>query len=250
MLINRYNPSECAQQLASLLAGALHPALLLLDGALNPDILKLLRRHQLPWFSVFAQGQSGDKTLLKASPLLLPCPDTGSPALRQLLEACNGLPMVSIWVTPERVEQLGERLHPWCVVKADDQYFNLRFPDTRRLPDIAAVLTPEQSAQLFGPASHCVYLGRDGQWQVLRHDGQNAAPAPKVELDAPQTLALIRAAEADETLHLLRRNSQLPDCTPQIQYQCLHETLNQADRAHIQAPDARYTLCQQALATL
>jgi hypothetical protein len=61
--------------------------------------------------------------------------------------------MVSAIVTLETFVELVDRLAAWCVVEVDDQYFNFRFPDTRRLPDILGVLKPEQIGALLGRKS-------------------------------------------------------------------------------------------------
>jgi hypothetical protein len=79
-----------------------------------------------------------------------------------LLDKCSGWPMMCAIETPESQAELAARLAAWCVVEVDDQRFNFRFPDTRRLPAIFDALTPTQRAEFAGPRD-AVVLHRPGR---------------------------------------------------------------------------------------
>jgi hypothetical protein len=101
-----------------------------------------------------------------------------NPALDALLAKCSGFPMISAIETVEGQLDLAERLAAWCVVQLDGQFFNFRFPDTRRLPGIFAALTPHQQSQLTGPASRWSYIDRSGLWRELAVSGKPASHGP------------------------------------------------------------------------
>lgn len=220
---------------------------LLLDGALNPAILRRVRRSGLPWLSIFTQSNDGSDDLMAASPLLVQFDALAFEPVSKLLSHCDGMPMASLWRSPESLQALAQRLYPWCVVKADDMYFNLRYPDTRRLKDIVAVLNDTQHQQLFGPATRCLLPLRGGGWECLPVSSSDMAAAEKVELDQAQTLALIRAGEADETLYQLQYHSHISPAVLADHYPSVESALQQADRAGLHAPDSRFTHCLAAL---
>ncbi|MCD4487310.1 DUF4123 domain-containing protein [Chromobacterium vaccinii] len=220
---------------------------LLFDGALNPKLLQQLRRSGFLWRSVFTQSDDGDEQLMAASPLLMEWQASQQASVERLLMQCDGLPMVSVWHSTESLPELAARLLPWCVVKADDQHFNLRFPDTRRLKGIVGVLDDEQRGQFFGPATLCAAPTRFGAWETLTLPREPLEAADKVTLNAEQTLALIRDGEEDETLFQLQfhraiRPNVLADCYPVVE-----QALSQADKNGIDAPDDRYQSCLDAL---
>lgn len=216
----------------------------LFDGAGESGLFKLLRRGDLPWLSVFTQGQEGERRLLAASPLLVRV--EGAEDLLRLLRRCDGLPMVSLWSTTETLGQLGARLLPWCVVKADDQYLHLRFPDTRRLPDLVQILSDEQRSQFFGPCSACWYPARGGGWQSLGVPGQFVPAAERVELDTAQTCQLIRNAEPDEVLYrMVMGGLDLAGYPPGELHERIQQALIDADKAGTEDAAERYRLCQK-----
>lgn len=245
-LIHSFDVAELEQLLAQQ-AEENDNSYLLLDGALNPKVLRRLRASGLPWLSVFTQSDDGVEELMAASPLLAQFEMESFVQLCRLLEFCDGMPMVSVWRTPENLIELAQRLLPWCVVKADDQHFNLRFPDTRRLLDIVGVLSDEQHAQFFGPASLCLLPLREGGWLNLPVPVCEEKPANKVELDQIQTLALIRAGEADETLFQMQFHSHIAPAVLADCYPVAERALQQADREGVDAPDERYMRCMAAL---
>lgn len=221
---------------------------LLLDGALQPKLLPRLNKSGLSWLSIFTLDRNDQEELMAVSPLLVEWSPADWTEVCQLLAFCDGLPMVSIWHSPEALPQLAARLQPWCVVDADGSFFNLRFPDSRRLEDLGRILSDEQRGQFFGPANCCLLPNRNGKgWLALEMAKTAGAVAEKVVLTATQTCQLIRAAEADEILYQLHFHSRinppvLADCYPAAE-----RALQQADREGVDAPDERYMRCMAAL---
>ncbi|CDG83774.1 DUF4123 domain-containing protein [Janthinobacterium agaricidamnosum] len=174
---------------------------LLLDGVFIPGLYRTMQRKmapdQKPTLLFEALPSCNDKTR-DVSPFLLAY--RGQPQLSKLLSACSGWPMVSAIVTTESAEQLGRRLAAWCVVEADSQRFNFRFPDTRRLPGIFNALTGEQRAMLCGPASTWFYIGRNGDWATLDVPQVMAPLAESPTLEAGQFGVMVDDSEADGML--------------------------------------------------
>jgi hypothetical protein len=123
--------------------------------------------------------------------------------LRTLLEKCSGWPMICAIETSESQAELTERLAAWCVVEVDDQRFNFRFPDTRRLPAIFGALSDEQRATLAGPATRWSYIARSGKWEELAVTGTPGAIADRPRLDDQQFAKLVNDSEADEVISIL-----------------------------------------------
>lgn len=123
--------------------------------------------------------------------------------LRTLLEKCSGWPMICAIETSESQAELNERLAAWCVVEVDDQRFNFRFPDTRRLPAIFGALSDEQRTTLAGPATRWSYISRSGKWQELGVTGTPCAIADRPRLDDHQFAKLVSDSEADEVISIL-----------------------------------------------
>lgn len=120
--------------------------------------------------------------------------------------------MVSAIETSETLAELTARLSVWCVVYADGQRFNFRFPDTRRLPGIFNALALEQQGQLAGPASHWSYIGRDGEWRELVLPATNSAIADdSPELSDQQFGRMVGDSEADEMLVRLADRGLVPE---------------------------------------
>jgi hypothetical protein len=110
--------------------------------------------------------------------------------------------MLSLIETPETLAQLSARLSAWCLVEADGQRFNFRFPDTRRLPAIFQALDSTQRAQFAGPATLWSYVSREGRWNELGVTGVGAEPAANPVLNNRQFASLVDDSRADELLSL------------------------------------------------
>lgn len=123
--------------------------------------------------------------------------------LRTLLEKCSGWPMTCAIETAEGQAELTERLAAWCVVEVDDQRFNFRFPDTRRLPAIFGALSGEQRSAFAGPATRWSYIDRSGKWQELAVPCKSYAIVGRPRLDDHQFAKLVSDSEADEVISIL-----------------------------------------------
>lgn len=171
---------------------------LLVDTAFLPNWHKRIDTGRA-WCALFDE-QSGDSELLSVSPVVV----TFTPDDHRLLSALgalSGAPALSAVVTPEPLAAWARRLAPWCVVEIDGQWFNCRFPDTRRLPGIWAALSQSQRASLAGPATAWAYIGRDGTWHTLRALPMAESPSMnEVSLTTGQFSRILADAEVDTLL--------------------------------------------------
>lgn len=176
---------------------------LLLDGVFLPGLHRKLAALS-PSLLFEALPGCTDATR-DVSPLLLAYSAAFSVAFEApWLARCSGWPMLSAIATRESQAELASRLAAWCIVEADGQRFNFRFPDTRRLPAIHAALTREQQAQLAGPAVSWSYIARDGHWRQLPVLRQDSAHAERpVVLSEQQFASLVSDSETDEILAVL-----------------------------------------------
>lgn len=187
------------------------------------------------------------------SPLLVPYTAGLSehPKLRRALQRCDGWPMVHVIRSAESLQELGQRLEAWCVVDADGQYFNFRFPDTRRLPGIWQHLSAGQRAHLVGPATAWSFIGRDGQWQALNGLPTVATQEPlDTRLTAAQFGAMVADSEADGVLTLLLNRGHTWSRPHSEVYADIAQALHIADAAGALALDdaTRIDWCEACMA--
>lgn len=182
---------------ASLPGGAhLH---LLIDSAFKPGLCTALQQAGASLACLF-DGNPGDPDVLRTvTPMLWPF-DPHQLAVQRQLAQGSGAPMISAIVSPESLSALAARLRPWCVVEVDGQWFNCRYPDTRRLPGFYAALTSDQRGHLSGPAMAWHFMGRDGQWASLDVQAQDLPPLTEVRLSKVQFAQILDDAQADEIL--------------------------------------------------
>jgi hypothetical protein len=173
---------------------------LLIDSVFVPGLHKTLATNDKELLFASLPGCSNE--VADASPFLTPYIPRNK-RMRSLLRRCRGWPMISLVETPEPFSQLAARLSAWCVVEADAQRFNFRFPDTRRLPAIFRTLDPMQRAQLAGPVTRWSFINREGSWDELQVTGVNAEAVSNPVLDGQQFAALVDDSRADEILVLL-----------------------------------------------
>lgn len=173
----------------------------LVDGVFVPGLQRMLASERRA--VLFASLPGCTEEAVDASPFLTPF-DPGDRRLEALLRRCDRWPMLSVIGTPESLQDVACRLSAWCVVEADGQRFNFRFPDTRRLPAIFHALNPAQRAQILGPATSWAYIGRDGGWHALPVESADAAIADNPALDEHQFGDLVGDSLADELTVLLR----------------------------------------------
>lgn len=198
MLIDNFSPN-CLQELDAAYharsdGAAIH---LLIDGAFLPGLHKKIAAHDI---HMLFEGLPGfNEATRDVSPFVVTyTPDDNK--LRSMLVACSGWPMVSAITSAEDTAELAKRLAAWCVVEADGEYLNFRFPDTRRLPDILAILDAVQAAEFTGPAMEWRYIGRAGEWISATIAPSQAASAVDPQLDATQFGALVASSDVDVVL--------------------------------------------------
>jgi len=249
-LIHSVDVAALQNQLQSIGRHDIHQYLLL-DGSQHPKLLRSLKKCGQPWISVFTQSHDGLDELQAISPLLVTIGPDSRAIVQTLLEICDGLPMASLWQTPETLPELAQRLYPWCVVNADGSFFNLRYADTRRLRDVDAVISDIQRGQFYGPALDCFLPDRLGAgWHAMRMADQSLAPAEKVTLDTCQTHALISAAEADEVLYQLHFHSRIQPAVLADCHDVTLRALHAADLQGIADPHERISVCLAAITSL
>lgn len=202
-------------------AGDSGDARLMLDGAFCPGLHRSIRaclRSNVSMSFLFESLPSFNDESRDVSPFVF-LHEPGNFRLARQLASCNGWPMVHCIRTVEVPARLAARLGAWCAVDADGQRFNLRFPDTRRLPGICALLTDPQRQDLFGPATSWSYVGRDGRWAELDMDctrsGRADAPTSNrfggPQLDAAQFASMVDDGEADALMLVLQERGT--DCS-------------------------------------
>lgn len=221
---------------------------LLIDGVFVPG----LRRHiasTMPSDSLallFESLPGCSEAAKDVSPFVM-LYDATVKRLPALLDKCSGWPMVSAIETTESLAELTARLAAWCVVYADGQRFNFRFPDTRRLPGIFGALTPGQQGRLAGPASRWSYIGRDGGWTNLDVPAiDSAILEDRPELDDVQFGRMVGDSEADEMLVQLADRGDVPE-QPSRSHAIVSHALLAADAGRLD-PELRVDWCAACLA--
>lgn len=216
MLIDAFN-EDCLDLLDTRAAELSFPnrLYLLIDGAFVPGLHKTLATEDKSLLFASLPGFSDNAA--DASPFLTPYLRDNK-RMRSLLRRCSGWPMLSLIETPESLAQLAARLSAWCIVEADDQRFNFRFPDTRRLPTIFRTLNVAQRAQFAGPAARWSYISRDSGWRELDVKSVGAQPVTNPVLDSQQFAALVDDSRVDEILVLLGDRGHEVGKYPSVSY--------------------------------
>lgn len=211
----------------------------LLDCAFIDHMHAAILKQRLPYRSLFDLSSTPSRELQAVSPTLLPLTPGTAAQWRDVLRLSDGWPMLSLIVTPESLDELTLRLSPWCIVNADGQPFVFRFPDTRRLPAIVDVLTPEQHGQFFGPSIAWRYRTRSAQWAELPLPATPLPIADYVKLDARQYAQLIDDSEADAIIAHLDANepTTLLPYNAATAHQLVTQALKRADRYGIADTD-------------
>jgi hypothetical protein len=176
--------------------------LMLIDGAFVPGLHKTLQDGEKRL--LFASLPTCSDETRDISPILVPF-DPDNERVIRVLRRCNRWQMVSAIESSESLDRLAERLSSWCVVYADKQRFNFRFPDTRRLPTILDVLEDSQRGHLAGPAVRWSYVGRDGSWAERTMTPSDATAMNDPELNQDQFAKLVEDSRTDEILSSLSR---------------------------------------------
>lgn len=215
-----------------------HRLHLLFDSAFVPDAHRRLGAST-HWLALF-DGNPGDPaTLRSVSPLTITfAPD--NTVLRAVLQAGSGAPALSAVITSEPLEDWAARLRPWCVVQVKNQWFNCRFPDTRRLPGFLAALSDPQRAAFIGPAITWHHIGRDGAWHELVIEAAPDAPIlDQVTLEQDQFNQMLDDAAVDEMLFRFMTQGRHQQLTHALRYRLATQALEAAqqhkmpERAHL-----------------
>lgn len=216
---------------------------LLIDGAFIPGLFRSRALHDAGRVSLLFEAlPSCNEQTRDVSPFLLPVEQV-SRSCAAGLQKCSGWPMVSAIETTESCAELCDRLAAWCIIEIDDQRFNFRFPDTRRLPKIFDTLTSQQRAAMAGPASRWSYIGRDGKWEELIVEGAPSEIVSQPSLNDAQFAALVNDSEPDEVLVQLAYRGYEPTGLPSLTHARTCMALRVADA--VKLPESlRVDWCQ------
>lgn len=206
-----------------------HHLHLLFDSAFVPDT-HLRLGASTRWQALF-DGNPGDPAALRSiSPLTITY-ELDNTALLTSLQAGSGAPALCAVITSEPLEDWAARLRPWCVVQVENQWFNCRFPDTRRLPGFLAALSDAQRAAFIGPAITWHHIGRDGAWHALTIEAAPDAPIPdEVTLEQNQFNQMLHDATIDEMLFRFMTQGRHLQLTHALRYRLATQALEAAQQ--------------------
>lgn len=223
----------------------------LVDGVHNEALYKkLTKTDHVRYQPLYATAPSADEETLGLGPILVQYSDEYRKRWDALLEMTNGLPALSIIVSPEPMDRLAARLIPWCVVDADDYTVALSFADTRILPALVEALDVQQRGEFLGPATRWAYLGRDAIWLALLMEPEKALPAAeKVALTQQQVAHLMAASEADSIAYQMSQyiGKPLAGYTPFDAHLMIAQWLQVADHVKMESNRDRFALCEFGL---
>lgn len=250
MLINPY-PADWKETLDASLRASDGFIYALVEGVHNEAFYRKLKKLDGPRYQpLYATAPSADEETLGLGPILVQYGDEFHKQWNALLEMTDGLPALSIIVSPETMNELAARLIPWCVVDADDYAVALSFADTRILPALVDALDVRQRGEFLGPATRWFYPGRDAIWRELpAQPEQTLPPAEKVTLTAQQVSALMAAAEGDSIVYQMRQyiSQPLADYTPFEGHMMIAQWLKVADHVKMENNRDRFALCEFGL---
>lgn len=211
----------------------------LFDCAFSERCHTEIKRSRLDARCLFDLSTNPSPELQAVSPTLVPLMRAAAASWREAASHTDGYPMLSVIVTPESLDELAQRLHPWCIVKADGEPYVFRFPDTRRLPGVVDALTPEQHAAFFGPAHAWLVRTRSANWARLPLPKSPLPPAEEVNLSAEQYAQLMDDAEADEIIANLHVHEPalIRQYEPAEAYERVAHALKRADFYGIEQTD-------------
>ena len=250
MLINPY-PADWKKTLDASLRASDGFIYALVEGVHNEAFYRKLKKLEGPRYqSLYATAPSADEETLGLGPILVQYGDEFHKQWNALLEMTDGLPALSIIVSPETMNELAARLIPWCVVDADDYAVALSFADTRILPALVDALDGRQRGEFLGPATRWLCPGRDAVLRELPAQPEQALPpAEKVTLTAQQVSALMAASEGDSIVHQMNQyvGKPLSKYTPVEAYGMVAQWLKLADHLKIESNGDRLELCEFGL---
>jgi hypothetical protein len=211
----------------------------LLDCVFADQCHVAIKKHRLPSRSLYDLSNDPSPVLQAVSPTLVPLTTANIPAWREVLRLTDGMPMLSMIATPESIDALAQRLHPWCIVNADGEHYVFRFPDTRRLPGVVGVMTPRQHGAFFGPAHAWHHRTRSAQWAELPLPEASFSPVDAVKLNAEQFAQLIADSEADTIISHLHtyEPALIQPYHPALAHDLIAQGLKRADHYGIEDRD-------------
>jgi hypothetical protein len=165
-----------------------------------------------------------------AAPWLVPLPsdDPNQQELRKLLRHCRERPMLSFVASRQPAITLKDdwaNLHWVCA--EDEQNMLLRLADTRILPVLPQVLTPEQWSAFTAPLEHWLLINREGQLVTCPLANKCVIASKKIKLTQAQLDALLHVSEADAVIDLLVEN--MPEIIPvNIKKSQLYKIVNES----------------------
>ena len=246
MMIDSFNETwlnELEQRLAQMPVET--NMFLLIDGVFVPGLFRSREFHASQTEAIallFEALPACNEEARDVSPFLVPVKRL-TRSFSLALEKCNGWPMVSVIETTESLADLSCRLAVWCVIEVDEQRFNFRFPDTRRLPAIFDTLTPRQRAELTGPMRRWSYIARDGNWEHLNVDGKESDIASQPVLNDSQFGRLVSDSEPEEVLLQLAYRGFEPTGLASMHHATVCMALRIADQAAL-AQELRCDWCE------
>lgn len=226
----------------------------LIDPALCPGALGHRTTRQA--HTLIVEGVSAPDVKAKAVlPFLVPLSDDPQDRQRQLVafEAWALEFHAVSWLeshlrVDELALQLGQRLD---VMLSDRQPALLRLSDTRILPVVHAVLSEAEHPLFFAPVSRWWYFDRQEQLQSIAGPLEPGAGQwkPPWHMQAAQESALLRAAEADAVLALLREQAwdRLQTVPRAQRHGFVSEQMRHARRWGIEATHEQALYCVIAL---
>jgi hypothetical protein len=222
---------------------------LLIDGVFVPGLQRLVKAtlpSSQPPSLLFETLPACSDSTRDVSPFLVQY-QASNQRLRSSLEKCSGWPMVCAIETAESQAELADRLAAWCVVEVDDQRFNFRFPDTRRLPAIFDALTPVQRSGFAGPATRWSYIDRAGSWRELAVTGTPGPIADRPRLNDQQFANLVSDSEVDEVIAMLDYRGQKKVGSSSQHHATVSLALRVARKANLDA-QSKVAWCESCLA--
>ncbi|NWO55500.1 DUF4123 domain-containing protein [Chromohalobacter israelensis] len=226
----------------------------LLDASFRHETMLALIRELWPegrWRSLYQDAANTGERILAVSPLLLAIDEDSLERLEAIAQETSGQPMLSLIVSDEPLDALWQRLAAFRIVTVQETRYVLRLADTRRLPQIAEMLTQAQRAQLTSRMSVWRYIGRDGDWHSLAIDPASSAPPNTMtllRLDERQTRILLDMNRIDALIDGLRRHEPaLYDAfsTPSQRYAWVEETLFHATES-VESYPQQIACCRRA----
>lgn len=195
--------------------------LLLVDGAFLPGLFRQIK--QAGDRNVIFESLPGcSEATRDVSPFLVAF-DPSDTSIKSLFHRCSGYPMMSAITTLESKQHFAERMAAWCVIEAGGQRFNLRYPDTRRLPAIFDVMSERQRGEFIGNTLSWRYIGRDGTWKSLpvENSARQSLISKRPALDGRQFNCLVGDSETDEIIVQLGQRGIETSLTRSQQYDLL-----------------------------